>query len=327
MASDTSEAGVVSQLVDRFQTGQEPPFAIEGTVQEAVVKGHAKAAAERSNKLQVHEFLEVNPQPRIAPVDGLAQFPAAESLLIVSVGGGLLVHEFLDEGEQVASRTREISQGVAKRLVGDLVGNGNIIQGDLQIIAQFEVVSQRSLQLVQEGDRQDQLEILGLIPPNQQMFLGIGEEWLERVDHGHQPQEPLEGMVAMDDPCARLALAQAIQGMLLSLALQDGARLRRRLVHAYQDEPTPRFGICVRVGGGLEDRGRAVNRAGLGFEFACERVLDGRLDHQLPGRDEVADSVIRSFCPGHLLQGQHLVAERVLAPVEEGLVCQRGQSD
>ncbi len=53
----------------------------------------------------------------------------------------------------------KIRQRVAENLVRQLIGDGDVVQGRFDVVAQVRVVPQRTLHLVQERHRQNQLQV------------------------------------------------------------------------------------------------------------------------------------------------------------------------
>ena len=113
----------------------------------------------------------------------------------------------------------------------------------------------------------------------------------------------------------------------MALRLGDEPRLLRRFVDREQQITALRLRVGVRLRRRFKDGRRPVHRVHLCFHPARRRILHRRFDGEFFRRDEIAQRVARTLGPGHFLQGKRLVAQRVLAFVEQRLAGQRREFD
>ena len=102
--------------------------------------------------------------------------------------------------EQSAAATRGLGRDSSSRLwpnnsVGQFVGNGDVIQRRFDVLAQLPSLLDRPLQLMEERDGQNQIQIFGMVAAHQQPVVGIRQQRLERIDHLHRLEQPLERMM------------------------------------------------------------------------------------------------------------------------------------
>ena len=115
----------------------------------------------------------------------------------------------------------------------------------------------RALHLVKEGDAQNEVQILRVVPAHGQPVLGVGQERLKRVHHGQRSEQALKGVMAGNDGLALFPAPQSLQRVAVALGFQYRPGLLGRLVNAGHDKTTARLGVQVGLRRGLKDGGGA----------------------------------------------------------------------
>ena len=172
-------AGFLAQLLHGFDAGQKPLAALPlAVIEQAIAEGLALPACQRPHVFQAGQFMKIGPQLILAPFERFSEFPAAERDFVGAglLPGGLVLHVVQHQREQLLAGPGHVLDGLAKERRGQFVGDGDVIHRGLNVVAAYHVVLDRALELVKERDRQNEVEIPGVVSPDGQPVLGVASE-------------------------------------------------------------------------------------------------------------------------------------------------------
>jgi hypothetical protein len=224
-------------------------------------------------------------EPRVPEAEPFADLTLRESHLRGRDvrGRRALRHEALDAGEHVPRHGRQFVIRAHQHLRQELRGKFDVGGDDLDVLDALPLVLDElhvALVLMEKSDGANERQELHVVPASPRAGVGERESLRERVHHDDRTEQPLRGLVDVNDPVSVSTCEDAFEGLRCPLPLVNPLRLLAALIHGEHEASVQKLFVQIDRRRSHERRHRAGHRVLVRHELAGHGVLAGASDCQ-----------------------------------------------